>query len=234
MIFSWTALLIAAEPSPEGTWKEGFSDAEAFLDNWGAYGYLPDGKFSFKKEDRGHWWRLEDGTLRGETHKLHPSGLTHAIACRDLKVTCRIKLGTGAMVSVGFNGPNPLLERNFHLAGVHIEANRIRAYDEDNLHPKGSIEAEALKKEGKMNRKFLGSAKVESLSLKEGQWHDVKVEMRGKQITVWIDGREVLTYTTLSGDAPKTSLQFAVGKVARQETAEAWYDDVVFEPIESR
>ena len=49
------------------------------------------------------------------------------------------------MAAIGFNGPNPILEANFHLAGVHIRPQSITAWDEENLHPKGSPEAEALK-----------------------------------------------------------------------------------------
>jgi hypothetical protein len=221
----------AADKHDPAHWTEDFTNEDAFYTNWGAYGWLPDGTVSGKKEDRVNWWRIVDGALRGETHKLHPSGLTHVVSGRDVRMKCRFKLGEGAMVSAGYNGPNPLLERNFHLAGVHITAEQIRAYDEDVLHPKGSPEAEALKKEGKMNRKFIGSAKAEKLALTVNAWHDLKIEMRGKEITVWIDAKQVLNYKTLSGDAPKTSLQFAVGNASKNEMAVGWYDDVVFEPI---
>jgi hypothetical protein len=55
--------------------------------------------------------------------------------------------------------------------------------------------------------------------------------MRGRTITVFIDGKQVLTYLTNAGDAPKQTLQFAVGGGSR-EVVNGWYDDVSFEPLD--
>lgn len=228
-----TAHLSAADAASDlSRWKEDFSDEAAFLKNWASYGWLADGKVVSGPENMHRWWQIQGGELRGQTFgKLHPSGLTRKISGRDVRVSLRFKLEEGGMAAVGFNGPNPILEANFHLAGVHIRPGSITAWDEENLHPKGSPEAEAMKKAKKMNRRFISAAKVEKLTLTTGAWHDLTIEMRGRTITAIIDGKQVLTYRTNAGDAPKEKVQFAVGGGSR-EVVNGWYDDVSFEPLE--
>jgi hypothetical protein len=148
-----------------------------------------------------------------------------------VRLSLRFKLQEGGMAAIGFNGPNPILEANFHLAGVHIRQNMIKAWDEENLYPKGSPEAEALKKEKKMNRKFISAAKTEKLQLTVDAWHDLVLEMRGRTITARIDNQEVLSYRTNAGDAPKDTVQLAVGGNG-SEVTNGWYADIRFEPIE--
>ena len=199
-----SALTYAAEDKPDlSRWKEDFSDEAAFLKNWSSYGWLPDGKVVSGAENMHRWWQIQDGVLRGQTFgKLHPSGLTRKVSAKDVRLSLRFKMEEGGMAAIGFNGPNPILEANFHLAGVHIRQGSITAWDEENLVPKGSPEAEALKKEKKMNRKFIGAAKVEKIALSLHTWHALVIEMRGKTIMVFIDGKQVLTYQTHAGDAP--------------------------------
>lgn len=230
-----SALTHAAEDKPDiSRWKEDFSDEAAFLKNWSSYGWLPDGKVVSGAENMHRWWQIQDGVLRGQTFgKLHPSGLQRKVSGRDVRLSLRFKLEEGGMAAIGFNGPNPILKANFHLAGVHIRQGSITAWDEENLHPKGSPEAEALKKAKKMNRKFIGAAKVEKITLSFKAWHALVIEMRGRTITAFIDGKQVLTYQTNAGDAPKETVQFAVGG-AGKEVVNGWYDDVVFEPLEEQ
>lgn len=229
-----TARLHAADARPDlARWQEDFADEAVFLRDWASYGWLADGKVVSGPENMRRWWQLHDGALRGQTFgKLHPSGLTRKISGRDVRVSLRFKLEEGGMAAVGFNGPNPILEANFHLAGVHIRPGSITAWDEENLHPKGSPEAEAMKKAKKMNRRFISAAKVEKITLKTGAWHDLTIEMRGRTITAFIDGKQALTYLTNAGDAPKQTLQLAVGGDGR-EVVNGWYDDVRFEALEA-
>ena len=232
LLLPFTQLRATDSAADLSRWKEDFSDETAFSKNWSSYGWLADGKTVSGVENMHRWWQIHGGELRGQTFgKLHPSGLQRKINGADVRVSLRFKLEEGGMAAVGFNGLNPILEANFHLAGVHIRANSITAWDEENLHPKGSPEAEALKKEKKMNRKFIGAAKVEKLSLTREVWHALVVEMRGRTIAAFIDGEQVLNYVTNAGDAPKETLQFAVGGDGR-EVVNGWYDDVIFEPLE--
>ncbi|MEY2600287.1 MAG: hypothetical protein RLZZ244_555 [Verrucomicrobiota bacterium] len=222
---------IAAEQPDLSRWTEDFSDPAAFTARWHSYGWLPDGKTVSGPKNMHRWWNIEEGVLKGQTFgKLHPSGLQRKVTGTDVRLSARFKLSEGGMAAVGFNGPNPILEANFHLAGVHIRQNVIRAWDEENLYPKGSPEAEALKKEKKMNRKFIGAAKTEKIDLAVDAWHDLVLEMRGRTITARIDGKEVLSYVTNAGDAPKDTVQFSVGGNG-SEVTNGWYANVRFEPL---
>jgi hypothetical protein len=230
MAVSFSPWAAAAEPEL-ARWTEDFSDPAAFKTQWRAYGWLPDGKTISGPDHMHRWWNIEEGVLRGQTvGKIHPSGLQRKVSGTDVRLSVRFKLQEGGMAAVGFNGPNPILEANFHLAGVHIRQNMIRAWDEENLYPKGSPEAEALKKEKKMNRKFIGAAKTEKLELTVDAWHDLVLEMRGRTITAQIDGKPVLSYLTNAGDAPKETVQFAVGGNG-SEVTNGWYANVRFEPL---
>ena len=228
-----STLTHAAEDKPDTSrWKEDFSDEAAFKKNWSAYGWLPDGKVVSGPENMHHWWELVDEALRARTSPgVHPSGLTRKVEGTDVRVSCRFKLPPQGLVGVGFNGPNPILDSNFHLAGVHIRETGITAWDEANLYPKGSPEAEALKKENKMNRKFIGAAKVTTMEIKAEVWHEFAMELHGRDLKIQLDGKEVLAYTTNAGDAPKTSLQFSVHSTAK-EAVFGWFNEVKFEPLE--
>lgn len=229
-----STLVYGAEQPDVSRWKEDFSNDAAFLKNWSSYGWLPDGKVVSGPENMHRWWQVQDGVLRGQTFgKLHPSGLKRKISGKNVRLSLRFKLEDGGMAAIGFNGPNPILEANFHLAGVHIRQGSITAWDEENLFPKGSPEAEALKKEKKMNRKFIGAAKVEKIQLSLDVWHPLVIEMRDRTITAFIDGKQVLTYETNAGDAPKETVQFAVGGSGK-EVVSGWYGDVSFEPLDDK
>ena len=84
-----------------------------------------------------------------------------------------------------------------------------------------------------MNRKFIGAAKVEKIALSLNVWHDLVIEMRGRMITASLDGKQVLSYQTNAGDAPKETVQFAVGGGSK-DVVNGWYDDVIFEPLEEK
>jgi hypothetical protein len=86
-----------------------------------------------------------------------------------------------------------------------------------------------MKKKGEWNRKFY-YAKTEKITLAPDAWHDLTVEVRGKELRVSIDAQPVLQYTTLSGDVPKTSIGFGVGGNGKTVLA-TWYDDVSIEPL---
>jgi len=106
------------------------------------------------------------------------------------------------------------------------------AIDNDVLHPKGSPEAEELKKTGTWNRKFL-TVKSEKCVVAPDVWHDLVLEMRGRVLTASVDGQTVMTFTTLCGDVPKTSLGFGQSSDPEKKAVLAtWFQNVVFEPIE--
>jgi hypothetical protein len=147
-------------------------------------------------------------------------------------LSCRFKIPPGGMAAVGIRGPNPILEKVFNVVSLHIRTDSIVAADNDVLHPKDSPEAAELKKKGGWNRRFF-YAKTAKTAIAPGVWHDLAVEVRGKELSVLVDGKPVLQYTTLSGDVPKTSIGFGVGGNGKTVLA-TWYDDVSIEPLETK
>lgn len=232
--------LCAAEPGDLTRWKEDFSDEASFSKRWFSYGFLasgidaknPLGKAVGGKDSRPEWWQVVDGALRGQNfpEEKHGSGISRNATGKDVRLSCRFKIPPGGMTAIGIRGPNPILERVFNVVGLHIRTDSVAAMDNNVLHPKGSPEAAELKKKGVWNRKMF-RAKAAMVEIAPDVWHDLAVEVRGKELTVFIDAKQVLQYTTLSGDAPKTSIGFGVGGNGKTVLA-TWYDDVRFEPLE--
>jgi hypothetical protein len=61
---------------------------------------------------------------------------------------------------------------------------------------------------------------------------DMRLSCRFKIPADGVAAKQVLQHTTLSGDAPKTSIGFGVGGNGKTVLA-TWYDDVSFEPLEA-
>jgi hypothetical protein len=219
------------------SWREDFSDATAFAVNWRPYGFLasgidaahPLGKTVSGKEARPEWWQIVEGALRGQCfpEEKHPPGLRRAITGTDIRVRCRFQLAAQGQMGISIGGPNPVVERDFNVAGLHLRPDGITAWDNDVLHPKGSPEAAALKARGIWNRKFF-YAKTEKLTIAPGLWHDLVIELRGKELTVTLDGKSALTYTTLCGDVPKRDIGLQPGGKSRSILA-TWFDDIEVE-----
>jgi hypothetical protein len=221
------------------SWNDDFSDASAFAVNWRPYGFLataidakhPLGTTVSGKDARPEWWQIVDGALRGQCfpEEKHPPGLRRAISGTDIRLHCRFKLAAEGQIGISIGGPNPIVERDFNVAGLHIRPDGITAWDNDVLHPKGSPEAAALKAKGIWNRKFF-YAKTEKLQIAPDVWHNLAVELRGKELRVTLDGKPALTYTTLCGDVPKNDIGLQPGGKSKTPVA-SWFDDIRIEPL---
>lgn len=229
-----------AKPAAAGSWVEDFSDPAAFEQHWHKYGFLasgvdaahPLGKMVSGADVRPEWWELADGALRGRNfpEERHPAGIWRKIAGDDVRVAFRFRFSAGGMAGITVRGDNPIVERDFHVAVLHIRPVSITAADNTVIHPKDSPEAAELKKQGKWNRKFF-YAKTEPAEIAPEEWHECVLELRGKELTVFMDGRQVLGYTTLAGDAPKTSIGLQPGGNGKTELS-TWFDDIRVEPIQ--
>lgn len=232
----------AVTPAAAGSWFEDFSDPAAFEQHWNKYGFLasgvdaanPPGKMVSGADVRPEWWELADGALRGRNfpEEHHPAGVWRKIAGDDVRVAFRFRFSAGGMAGITVRGVNPIVERDFHVAVLHIRPASITAADNTVIHPKDSPEAAELKKQGTWNRKFF-YAKTEPAEIAPEVWHECVLELRGKELTVFMDGRQVLTYTTLAGDAPKTSIGLQPGGNGKTELS-TWFDDIRVEPLPPR
>lgn len=226
------------DPIP-ASWNDDFSDASAFAVNRRPYGFLatgidakhPLGTTVSGKDARPEWWQIVDGALRGQCfpEEKHPPGLRRAISGTDIRLHCRFKMAAEGQIGISIGGPNPIVERDFNVAGLHIRPDGITAWDNDVLHPKGSPEAAALKAKGIWNRKFF-YAKTENLQIAPDVWHNLAVELRGKELRVTLDGKPALTYTTLCGDVPKNDIGLQPGGKSQKPLA-SWFDDIRVEPL---
>lgn len=231
--------LAAAEPAAPASWFEDFSDADTFERHWHPYGFLasgvnakhPQGTPVSGRNVRPEWWQLVDGALRGQNfpEEHHPPGIWRTISGHDVRISFRFRLSRGGMAGITVRGPNPIVERDFHVAVLHIRPDRITAADNTVLHPKNSPEAAALARQGTWNRKFF-YAKTEPVAIATDEWHGCTLALRGRDLTASVDGREVLAYTTLAGDAPKSSIGLQPGG-DRKTVVATWFDDIRVEPL---
>lgn len=206
LLFLPATLLKAADKTPlSSSWSEDFSDAAFFALHWRPYGFLatgidaehPLGKTVSGKDARLEWWQIVDGALRGQCfpEEKHPPGLRRAISGTDIRLRCRFKIAAEGQIGISIGGPNPIVERDFNVAGLHIRPDGITAWDNDVLHPKGSPEAAELKSKGIWNRKFF-YAKTAKLQIASDA---LVLKLRGKYLRVILNKKPVLTYTTLCG-----------------------------------
>lgn len=230
----------AADKTPlSSSWTEDFSDTASFALHWRPYGFLasgvdatpPLGKTVSGRDARPEWWQIVDGALRGQCfpEEKHPPGLRRAIIGKDIRVHCRFKIAAEGQIGISIGGPNPIVEKDFNVAGLHIRANGITAWDNDVLHPKGSPEAIELKAKGIWNRRFF-YAKTEKLQIAPDVWHSLVMELRGKELRVTLNGELVLTYTTLCGDVLKSDIGLQPGGKS-QTPIFSWFDDLHVEPL---
>lgn len=235
-----TGVAAGEELSPASGWTDDFSDLPTFQRNWSQYGFLADGRDDKHphgrpvsgKEVRTDWWQVVDGALRGRNfpEEFHPAGITRKISGTDVRISFRFRFSAGGVAGITVRGPNPIVERDFHVAVLHVRPTGVTAADNTVLHPKDSPEAVALAQQGGWNRKFF-YAKTEKIEIAPEEWHELSLELRGKELAAFIDGKKVLDYTTLAGDAPKTSIGLQPGG-NKKDVLDTWFDDIHVEPLE--
>jgi hypothetical protein len=240
VLWCYSSLVAGDEVLLSSGWSEDFSDLTAFQRNWSQYGFLAEGRDEKHlhgrpvsgKNVRPDWWQLIDGALRGRNFpdEHHPAGITRKIAGNDVRVSFRFRFSAGGMAGITVRGPNPIVKRDFHVAVLHIRPTSITAADNTVLYPADSPEAMALSEQGGWNRKFF-YAKTENIQIKPEEWHEIVLELRGKELTAFVDGKKALEYTTLAGDAPKTSIGLQPGGNKR-DVLDTWFDDIRVESLE--
>jgi hypothetical protein len=222
-----------ADQKPDPTaWTETFDSEDTLDRHWSYYGYLPEGGTVSDREHRPRYWQVENGQLRGNiVPGVHGSGIGRPAKGTDVRLAFRFKLPPSGMVSCSLRGDNPIVDRNFAVMSLHVRSTGVAACDNTTLHPKDSPEAAALKAKGGWNRRFIGDAKVARMTIDPDTWHELVMEARGREQRVSIDGQEVLTYTTLAGDTPKTSVGLGLGS-GEKDVVQGFIDDVTFGPLD--
>ena len=219
-----------AEDTPVPTsWTEDFADEAVFKKNWEKYDALvPPYQDKTKR-----FWQLEDGMLRGNAYLgVHPVGIMHKINGTDVRLKLRFKLGAGAGFYANFNGRgngsntiDPQTDIRFRRASMHLNASGLQIYDDRYVPPPEGV---AYVKGMDLSKGNMSGVK---LSLTENEWHELILDIVGKEVTVQIDGKQVASHLTHTGDEAKMSTGVSVSNDGKSETAEAWIDDLSFEPL---
>ena len=230
----WVSMTrLQAQDQPSTThFKEDFSNEAVFKKNWELRGPpLPASHDKTKP-----LWEVANGALHGFAYKgVHPIGYYHKITGTDVRFTLRVKLGTGAGFYAVFSGMgkgsntiDPQSSIRFRRASIHLNSDGVQIYDERYVPPPADIpyvKGMDLSKGNMSRQKF---------SLTENEWHDVVMEMVGKQLTLRIDGKEIVGHLTYTGDEPKWAASFSVGNDSNNPSAEAWIADVSIESLAAK
>lgn len=220
------------------SWKEDFSNPIS-LENWRTYGFLaptansksPIGTSAKKRGTQPDWWEVEDGALCGRyfPEEKHPSGIRRKVDLIDFKFRCRFKFDKNGKIGFAVSGKNPVLERNFNVGGFYMDPNLIYVWDNDVKFPKDSPEALEMKKKKQWNRKYL-VVERKKLQTPPDVWHNLRVEMKGKLMSIYLNDKFIMQYTTICGDGTKTEIGlYAAGK--GKSIAINRYDDISIEPL---
>ena len=236
-------------------WSDDFSDPETIRKNWSVYSFrralegetpgmrLVLGEAAMDKE----YWSVVDGSLLSQAFPAnpHPAGIQRKIEGRDFRVRLRFQLPEHPSAKLGITlwGVNPVLGPNpthpegtpfrdyFWLGGVAVTKSQVWGADNITRHPKGSAAATNLKAEGKWNRRVKPGRKM-PLSLDANVWHSLRLECRGRDFTVWINGERVYDYRPSCGGLPKKLLSLGAGILKPPHVLQTRFDDIVVEPLE--
>jgi len=214
------------------SWTEDFSNEALLKKNWSKYDRTVKGT-----SDR--YWQIENGIIRGLAYqKIHPVGIMRDVSGKNIRLTCRVKLGKGAGIYIGFNGMNNGADRvrpdqkhiNFRRDDNHIFASqKISFYDEHYIH----LSAEELK--DKKNKTCQGNLVTQKLTFSTDVWYDIKIEKKGNDMTIWLNEKKDKTHTMQSGNEPKKNINLSEGNESRDtnhKIVSAWFDDMKFETID--
>lgn len=214
------------------SWTEDFSDEVLLKKNWSKYDRKVPGTPK-------RFWKIEKGMIRGLAYKkIHPVGIMRDVSGKNMRLTCRVKLGKGAGIYIGFNGMNNGSNKvrpdqkhiNFRRAGIHIFANQqISFFDEHYIH----LSEEELK--NKKLKTCEGNLVSQKFTFSTDVWHDLKIEMRENDMILWINGKEIKNYKMHSGNEAKRSFNFSVGHETKDPNlsiVSAWFDDMKLEIID--
>jgi hypothetical protein len=216
---------LPAAPSPansgdrqgvEVLWREDFASPDSLS------------RFSmaekYRKQDR---LRVEDGALRGQSHKVdgHPTILTRSIKGKDLRMRARVKIPANSYATFIFLGANPVADWSV-LVRAYIKPGGIALREDRYVVRPGTAEAEALAKRGESNRQKGVSLAKREVIIAPDVWHDVVLETRGNLVTLTVSGVHTISAKPSAGDADKKGLMLGVGMGDA-----TWFDDVSVESI---
>ncbi|MCM8534078.1 MAG: DUF1080 domain-containing protein [Lentisphaeraceae bacterium] len=215
-------------------WTEDFDSIEQFNKNWHNFNRTMHG------DKTKRFWLMPDGVIEGLAYKkIHPVGVYRKSPSKNLSLSCRVKMEENTGIYFTISGMNRGIDHvkphqtdiNFRRCTVHLRsAGKANFYDEKYIH---LSEAE-LKDKGIKRTKNVRS--VNDYKFEIGVWHDIKIEMQGKYLILWINGKKIKEHKTQSGDEGKTTIAFSVAYEGKstKTVVRAQLDDMKFEALPSK
>ena len=144
---------------------------------------------------------------------------------QDAVLYVKMKLESGEKLKLAYNDKMFKEVHAGHINGVTIDEKSLILDDEKN--GRFSAAADAMKTDpSKKDERAALTAKWQkkfAVKISTGDWHDVVTVHRGETLTVYIDGKEVATHTSVGFAHPtKRQLAFAVAKKATVDDLKIW------------
>ena len=231
-------------------WKDDFSDSTSYENHWVPYGRLANMKW--QQGIKGHWpdtgnfarpewWQVVDSTLRAQNFpdEAHPAGNARRIeGDGDFRFQGRLKLAPECEAMFKFRGKSagefPPEKTDSHsivllVSGTGLKLTNMNSYRENA--PQPATGAAAEKPEPARFRKSVFEKATENVAVIPAEWHELAMELRGKQFKAHLDGKEVLA-CTLDEEQRQTMVSFSLEVNGnKKETGVAWFDDFSFEAL---
>ncbi|QDT66943.1 family 16 glycoside hydrolase [Calycomorphotria hydatis] len=152
----------------------------------------------------------------------HGVSVVHEADFRDATISLRFKLGEGDDLGVNIADMKEKSVHAGHICMPRVRLNKLEIIDMKTGRMRLEVrERSKAKKLTKEDKKLIKQKmKVFPIHLAADKWHDLKIEIRGEEMTVSIDGEEAGRFQSEGiGHPTKSRIRLAVNK-------EAWVDDV--------
>jgi hypothetical protein len=152
----------------------------------------------------------------------HGVSVVQDLEFRDATIAMRFRIGKGDELGINLADMKEKSVHAGHLCVAKIRLNKLTIIDlktgRMNLELREKSKAKQL---SKAERKLIAEREVSfPIDLDPKRWHDLKVVIDGKTMTVILDGKQTGSFTSSGiGHETKNRLRLAVAK-------EAWVDDL--------
>ena len=134
---------------------------------------------------------LKDGqlTIKRLEHANHAVSVKHDFPLSDCTIAVRFKLGSGDRLGVNFNDPNLKTAHAGHVCSVRITNKELSVADQKN----GSMNLVLRErrhsgdKSDELKALIARTEKKTPLNLNENSWHDLRFQIHGDTIMVFVD-----------------------------------------------
>ena len=192
-----------------------------------------------EKDDLGDLWKTNsDSRAQGDKQNDLVDGslvmtisprADHAISTahqfdtsfKDVVVSVRMNIPEHGSLKLAYNDREDKSVHAGHINGVTITTRNIKLDDERT--GRFNLKYRDDKESSEAQEAFKLSAKNFDLNLDADEWHDVVTYHQGETLTVWIDGKEVASFSS-PGFAHETKrhFAFAVPKIATVDDLKIW------------